>query len=103
MKAALSAHEVDPEQQEPPAKWVEDLGPEAAMRKLRLAKIMWMKRAELPGFVEVAMKLHIGISRGRAHRGQSVGNQLNVKISLPAPTSAEHPGAQTYEIVDVDT
>jgi len=102
VSAALAFHEVSPEQRDPPPEWVQQLGEEAARRKLQLAKLMWMKRADMPGGVELASKLLVGIARGRGHRGKVTIRELNATINLPAPTSAGHPGGVVYPTKDIE-
>jgi ribosomal protein L6P/L9E len=44
-----------------------------------------------------------GISRTRSYRMKITQNNINVKLALPAPTTAEHPGPVTYEVRDLET
>lgn len=100
--AGIAFHEVSPTQPEPPQAWIDIYGYDAAMRRLRVAQAMWMPKSQAPAGLDLAQKAMTGISRGRAFRVRLTQNQLNVKIELPAPTSAEHPGPETYKVLDIE-
>lgn len=102
MLAGLSYHEISPTQAESPQSWIDTYGYDAAMRRLRVAQSMWMPKSQSPAGMDLALRAHAGISRGRAFRVRLTQNQLNVKIELPAPTSAEHPGPETYKVLDIE-
>lgn len=103
LEAALSFHEVAPDAQLPPADWVSEYGAEGARQRLEVAKAGWLPQSEAPNAFKLAAQVTAGISRGRAFRGQRVvQNQLNVKISLPAPTSREHPGLEQYPSKEIE-
>jgi hypothetical protein len=83
---------------------VEELGAEAANRKLQLAKSMWKPSNMAPAGVALAQKAHTGISRARGfNKATLTQNNLNVKIELPPPTSAAFPGPSTYPVVEVES
>ena len=50
-----------------------------------------------------AAQASIGISKARSYRVKLTQNNLNVKLTLPAPTTAEHPGSTVYEVRDLET
>lgn len=102
VNAALSFHEVAPNQTEPPEAWVAELGPEAAKQKLEIAKASWLPQSLAPNGFKLAAQVATGIARGRGYRAKITQNTLNVKISLPAPTTREHPGPITYETRKLD-
>jgi len=104
VNAVLSFTEVTHDQDEPPAEWVAELGREAAVQKLRIAKLGYLPASIAPNAIKLALQAQVGIARGRAYRGAKLTqNNVNVRIALPAPTSAEHPGPTVYEVRDLET
>lgn len=92
MEAHLDAAEVDPDQQEPPPEWVERWGLDVARRRLIFAKMGYLPASQMPSAVKLSGQYVLGVVKGRQSRiGKLTQNVLNVKIALPAPTSAEHP------------
>lgn len=102
VNAALSFTEVSPTQMEPPAEWVAELGYEAAKQKLEIAKMSYLPQSLAPNGFKLAAQVATAISRGRGYRAKITQNNLNVKISLPPPTTVAHPGPITYETRDLD-
>ena len=100
--AALSFVEVSPDQTEAPAAWIAELGQEAAAQKLKIAQMGYLPASLAPNAFKLAVQVKTGISRGRAWNLRLTQNNLNVKIALPAPTTAEHPGATTYEVRELE-
>lgn len=100
--AILSFHEVDPSMTEPPPAWVEEYGAEGAMQRLKVAQAAWLRQADAPSGFKYAVQVMAGISRGRAYRVKVTQNNLNVKMTLPLPTTTAHPGPTTYEVRDLD-
>jgi hypothetical protein len=104
VNAYLSFAEVTPHQAEPPPEWVEQYGLLGAQQRLAIAKAGWLPASVAPAGAKLAIQAQIGISRGRAYRhARLTQNNLNVKISLPAPTTSEHPGPTVYEVRDLET
>lgn len=103
LNAALAFVEVDPDQIEPPESWVEEYGLEAARQRLKIAKMGYLPASIAPNGFKLALQAQTGISRGRAYRVKLTQNTLNVKIALPAPTTAEHPGPTVYEVRELET
>ena len=101
--AHLAFTEVDFDQQDPPEEWVQQFGEKAARRRMVVAKAGYLPASQMPSAVKLAQMVRQSISRAysQQHRGATL-NQVNVKIALPAPTSQEHPGAETYEVLDLD-
>jgi hypothetical protein len=102
VEAALSFHEVDPQQPEPPEEWVKLYGQTAAEQRLRVAKSGWEPASVAPSGVKLAAQVAAGISRGRGYRTKLTQNNLNVKIELPAPTSSQHPIGDGYAVKDIE-
>lgn len=102
--AHLAFTEVDPDQEDPPPEWVAQFGEVAARRRMIVAKSGYLPASQMPSAVKLAAMVRTSISRAysQQHRGVGALNQVNVKIALPAPTSAEHPGEKVYEIKDLD-
>lgn len=103
VNAGLSFTEIDPYQPDPPPQWVEQYGEEGAQLRLRAAKAMWAPASMAPSGFKLAAQVMAGIARGRGYRVRVTQNNLNVKIALPAPTTAEHPGPIVYEVRDLET
>ena len=102
--ANIQFYEVDFDATEPPAEWVEKYGEKLAKQRLIVAKSGYLPASQAPSGIKLAQMVHSSITRsmgGEKGRGQL--NQINVKIALPAPTSQEHPGAETYEVLDIDS
>jgi len=102
VEAALSFHEVTPFQEEPSEQWIADFGVDGAKQRLNVAKSGWMPQAMAPSAVKLAAQVMTGIARARGYRGTISQNTLNVKIELPAPTSAQHPIGEAYPIKEID-
>lgn len=101
--AAMQFAEVDPAQEVPPQQWIDELGEEAAMQKLRVAKLGYCPQSHAPTAFTIATRFIAGTMKGRANRLKITQNNLNVKMTLPVPTTAEHPGPATYEVRELET
>lgn len=102
VNAALSFAEISPTQTEPPEAWIAELGYEAAKQKLEIAKLGHLPQSLAPNGFKLAAQVATGIARGRGYRAKITQNNLNVKISLPPPTTVAHPGPITYETRELD-
>jgi hypothetical protein len=103
MQATLDFCHVEPDQAEPPPEWVERYGPEAAKRRLAVAKAGWMPRSLAPSGAQLAQQVVTGIARARRHQMNAGGpREINAKIALPAPTSAGMPGAPEYPSKEIE-
>lgn len=103
VNAFLSFSEVDPKQAEPPPHWIAEYGHEGAMQRLAVARAGWLPPSIAPAAVKIAIQAQIGFTRARAYKMKITQNNLNVQLTLPAPTSSEHPGPVTYEVRDLET
>lgn len=104
VNAGLSFTEIDPKQEHPPQAWIDEYGEEGARLRLIAAKSLWLPASVVPAGFKLAAQVQVGITRGRAFRSARLTqNNLNVRIALPAPTSAEHPGPTVYEVRDLET
>ncbi len=100
--ALFDFQQVRHDQTEPPPSWVEQYGVEGAKSRLAVARAGWLPPSQAPVAVNHAVKMMIGVNRGRNYRMKLTQNNINVKLNLPAPTSREHPGPITYETRDLD-
>lgn len=98
----LSFRDIAHDQQEPPEAWVLEYGPEEAKKMLALAKAGWLPQSLMPAGAMIALRAMTGIARSRGYKVKVTQNNLNVKISLPAPTTADHPGPVTYEVRELE-
>ncbi len=103
VNAFLSFSEVDKDQTEPPPHWVAEYGYEGAMQRLAVARAGWLPPSIAPAAAKLAVQVQIGFTRARAYKMKITQNNLNVQLTLPAPTSSEHPGPTTYEVRDLET
>lgn len=94
--------EINPADENPPEAWVQELGLEAAQLKFDLAKQGWKPQKEAPFGAIQAMQIMVGIAKARGQSVRVGTLELNARISLPAPTTAEHPGPVTYEVRDLE-
>lgn len=103
VEGILDFRNVRHDQTEPPPEWIAEYGPEEAERRLALAKAGWLPPSVQPAGAQIALRAMAGIARGRNFRVKLTQNNLNVKLTLPAPTSSAHPGPVTYEVRDLET
>lgn len=102
-EAFLSFHEVSPNQEQAPPDWIERYGAEGARQRLEVAKAGWLPQSIAPSAAKYAIQAMVGIARGRGQRVQLKASHINVKISLPAPTSAQHPiDTPGFEVRDIE-
>jgi hypothetical protein len=103
VQAMLDFHLVTPDQQEPPPEWVAEWGELAARQRLAVAKAGWMPNSLKPAGLDTAVRIVTGIARARGSRQVGTGPaEINVKLTLPAPTSAVQPGAPVYPTKEVE-
>lgn len=102
VEAALAFHEVTFDQKDPPPEWIERYGEQAARQRLQVAKSGWLPGSMAPAGVKLSVQVMTGIHRARGQRVQVKAGQINVQLTLPAPTSAQHPGAAAYPEKDVE-
>jgi hypothetical protein len=96
VEAQLAFSEVAPNQEHPPAAWVEEYGEEGAKQRLLVAKSGWLPKSHAPAAADLAARVTVGIARARRHQLNVRNQQINVTMALPAPTSAEHSGETAY-------
>lgn len=104
VEATLAFSEVEPEQQLPPEDWVERYGETGAIQRLRVARAAWLPAAKVPYGMRVAPAVMVGIAKARGQSAQLINRtaEVNVKIAMPAPTTAEHPGLVKYESKEIE-
>ena len=102
VEAMLSYYEVSPMDENPPEAWVEKYGLEAAQLRLKVAKDGHLKKADAPIGLHSSLHLVVGIAKARGQSVRVGTLELNARISLPAPTTADHPGPVGYEVRDLD-
>lgn len=91
LEATLAFHEVTPQQQEPPEEWIALYGEKGAYQRLAIAKAGWLPQSLAPNATKLASFVYTAIARARGHKATFSARVVNVKIALPAPTSAAHP------------
>lgn len=106
VEATLLFHLVTPEQEIPPAEWIAQYGDEGARQRLEVAKAGWSPAAKAPHAVVMAGRVMVGIAKARGQAAAAmagrVAPELNVKISVPAPTANDEPGLVKYEERDME-
>lgn len=100
--AFMAFHEVAPDATEPPPHWISEFGLEGARQRLEVAKRGWANAGEMPGGVKLAQMTYVGIQKARGRSSSIRAHNLNVAIQLPAPTSADHPGAVNYPTLEIE-
>lgn len=100
--AMLSYYEVKPGDENPPEAWVERYGLEGAMQRFQVARDARLPKAQAPIGLHTSLQVVVGIAKARGQSVRVGTLELNARISLPAPTTAEHPGPVTYEVRDID-
>lgn len=101
LEAVLSFHEVSPNQQEPPEQWVEEYGLEGARQRLAVAKSGWLPPSHAPTAPKLALQFVAGVRRAQGK--VNIGKQeINVKLNLPAPTSAKYQVTEAYETREIE-
>ena len=103
LNGALDFYQVTHDQKEPPPEWVAEYGQEGAKQRLAVAKAGWLPQSVAPNAFKLAAQVRIGVLKGRQWNHQQVTQNLNVKLVLPTPTTAEHPGPTTYETRELET
>lgn len=102
VQAMLDFHLVTPDQQDPPIDWVREYGELAARQRLAVAKAGWMPNSLKPSGLDVATRIVTGIARARGSRQVTGPAEINVRLTLPQPTSAAQPGAPVYPTKEVE-
>lgn len=102
VEGVLRFKDVSFDQTEPPEEWVLEYGEAEAKKKLALARSGWLPASTAPAGFQVALRALTGIARSHGYKVKVTQNNLNVKIALPAPTTAEHPGPVTYEVRELE-
>lgn len=82
VRDSLAFEEIDPEATEPPEHWVEELGMEGAIKRLRLAKAAWLNAKEAPVGAKMAKEVAMGIIKARST--ETAGARLNVAVQVVA-------------------
>ncbi len=90
----FAAREIRPDEEQPPTKWIEELGPDEAERKLVVARAGWLPVKDSPAFVQTARAFAVG--RMKSEATKKGGNRtLNVQfVTMNTPP-------QEYEEVEV--
>jgi hypothetical protein len=106
VEATLEAHLVTAEQEIPPAEWIEKYGDVGAAQRLSVSRAGWLPAGKAPNFVVMAARVMVGIAKARGQAAAAmagrVAPELNVKISVPAPTANDEPGLVKYEERDLE-
>jgi hypothetical protein len=88
VRDALKFRDIDPESADIPAEW-QDMDPDEARKRLRLAKAAWLNGKEAPNGIKLAYNVMAGIAKARAAQGQTKGD-LNVVVQV-VTTPREYP------------
>lgn len=82
--------DIDPENPAIPEKWIEELGPEGAERRFRLAKAGWENGKNAPIGITMAAKTVTGIAKARAN-SQSAPAEVNIAVQFLMAPMANYP------------
>lgn len=85
LQDSLRFKEIGPDSKEPPVAWVEELGPQKAMERFRVAMAAWMSAKEAPVALSIAKSLAVGIVKARATEkgGARTLNMTMVQMNMP--------------------
>ena len=88
---ALHFADIDPDDDDPPQAWIDELGVEGARKRLRTAKYALQTPKEAPIGLRIAKDTMVGMSKAKAgKKGPShVLNMLVVKMTGPVPQYEE--------------
>ncbi len=90
MRDGLKFADIEPDQTEPPPAWVEELGMDGALKKLRTAKYNLMAASAAPVGIKVAAQIFTGITKARATE-RAAPRSLNIaKVYMTVP-AREYP------------
>lgn len=90
----LYFRDIQPGQREPPPDW-QDMDPDEAQKRLRMANAAWMNKREAPVGLDLCKQVAVGIIKARATE-KSAPKTLNVQVvqmSAPLPR---------FEVIDMD-
>jgi hypothetical protein len=76
---AVKFSEIDEDAQAPPDAWVEELGMDRAMARLRMARAAWRNARDAPVGIKVAASVAVGIMKARATE-KTAPKVLNVAL-----------------------
>lgn len=93
---ALKADEIDGDETEPPAEWVEEMGAKAAKKAHRTARDIRLPASVRPGHIDLAQKLVAGIAKAREGRAVSDRPALQVNVIVGEAQRAY------AEVIDVE-
>lgn len=102
LAAVQSFSEITPDEENPPEDWVQRFGLAAAEKRLKLARAGWRPMKDAPFAAIQSLQIAVGFAKARGQQLHLSAGELNVKISLPAPTTAEHPGEVVYETREIE-
>lgn len=84
---ALSFAEVDPNDESPPQRWVEELGEERAIEKFRVAKASHLNSKAAPSGISVAKAIFVAMAKLQASQNQQARppvSPVQVTITIPS-------------------
>ena len=85
--------EVDPDQEEPPDEWVQQLGLVRAKRALTIAKSAYKSSKDAPIALRLAADVFLGLTKAEALE-KSGSKQLNVQVVQVATKSVDYPAME---------
>ena len=84
--------DIDPDAKEPPQEWIDEMGPEKAIKCLRVAKAAWLGSKESPMALKLASTTVASVMKARATRDHKEAPRFNVAVvQLPAAAPVEFP------------
>lgn len=91
MQDALAFRDIDPQMTEPPAEWLQEMSPEEARKRFRVAQMATLSRKEAPVAIELASKMLAGIVKARSmdKQGPRVLNMTFVNMEGVVPNYKE--------------
>ena len=80
LKGIHKFHEVDADTKEPPRAWVEELGIEGALKRLRVARAAWMGAKDAPVALKLASATATAVLKAKSTRDHKEAPRFNVAV-----------------------
>lgn len=85
-------NEIEPDATVPPETWIEELGMEGALKRLRVAKAAWMSQSNAPMALKIASNTIGAVLKAKASRDHKDVPRFNVAVvQLPAAAVQDFP------------
>ena len=97
LASGLAAVQIGPEDTEPPAEWVKELGIAKAAERFRIAKSAWNANKDAPHYFAIAAEMVKADAKVRAAKQGQPITTLNVAIQMNLGAGPEYPSIEVDE------